>query len=94
MVDFGEKLKRLRKEKNLTQLQLAERIGVTKSVISAYESSSRYPSYDILIKLAGIFRVTTDYLLGLANSRTIDVSGLTDEEMELVVRIVEFFRTK
>ena len=65
MVDFGEKVKNLRLERNLTQKQLANMAGVAVSAISSYESGNRYPSYDVLINLAHIFHVSTDYLLGL-----------------------------
>ena len=49
MVNFGEKIKKLRKEKKLTQKQLADLAGVAISAISAYESGNRYPSYEVLI---------------------------------------------
>lgn len=48
-MNFGEKLKQLRNGQKLTQQQLAERIGVAKSVVSYYESGDRYPSYDVLV---------------------------------------------
>ena len=51
MLEFGKKLKELRKANNLTQSQLAERIGLAKSIISYYESGDRWPSYDVLIKI-------------------------------------------
>ncbi len=92
MVDFGQKLKTLRKEKGLTQVQLARRIGVTKSVVSAYETSSRYPSYDVLIKFASIFGVSTDYLLGVEKNRTLDISPLTPEQQRAVAHIVELLK--
>lgn len=63
-INMGEKIKQLRNAHHLTQEQLSERLGLTKSVISAYETSLRYPSYDVLIKLASMFRVSTDFLLG------------------------------
>ena len=65
MVDFGKKLKELRINAKLTQAQLGELIGVTKSVISFYELQERSPSPDVLIKLSQVFHVSTDYLLGL-----------------------------
>ena len=65
MVDFGNVLKKLRQQEGLTQQQLANKLGVTKSVISYYELQERYPSPDILTKLAQIFHVSTDYLLGI-----------------------------
>lgn len=61
---FGNRLKELRKEKKITQLELANMLGVTFSTISAWEVGKAQPSYDILIKLATYFGVTVDYLLG------------------------------
>lgn len=61
MVNFGEKIKKLRKEKKLTQKQLADLAGVAISAISAYESGNRYPSYEVLINLSHIFHVSIDY---------------------------------
>ena len=94
MVDIGGRLKVLRLQKHLTQLQLAERLGITKSMVSAYETSSRYPSYEVLIKLASLFGTTTDYLLGLENKRCIDTTGLSDPNLELVVNLVSALRDK
>lgn len=93
-MNFGEKLKALRTGQKLTQQQLAERLGVAKSVISYYESSDRYPSYDVLVKIARIFHTTTDYLLDIERSRVIDVSGLTEEEIAVVTSMVELLKSK
>ena len=76
-MNFGEKLKMLRTGQKLSQRELAERLGVAKSVISYYESGDRYPSYDVLVKMAHLFHVTTDYLLDIDKVRTVDVSNLT-----------------
>ena len=91
-MNMGEKLYSLRIEKKLTQKQLAARIGLAISSVSSYESGSRYPSFETLIKLARIFHVSTDYLLGLTERRSIDVTGLTDEEIELVSQLVDKLR--
>lgn len=91
---MGEKLKSLRIEKNLTQKQVADRIGLAISAVSSYESGTRYPSYDVLVKLARIFHVSTDYLLGITNTRNIDVTGLNDNEIELVSQLVDMLRNK
>ena len=60
-MNFGNRLKTLRIKKKLTQQQLADLLGLTKSVISAYENGLRYPAYDVLIKIARIFKVSTDF---------------------------------
>lgn len=93
MVDFGEKLKKLRKEAGYTQQELAEKIWVTKTSISYYELSDRMPSPEVLVKLAAAFHVTTDYLLGLEDGRKyLDVSGLSEEDIALLEQMAARLR--
>lgn len=89
MIDFGNKLKTLRIHNNFTQAQLAAKLGLTKSVISAYETGLRMPSYEILISISRIFKVTTDYLLGLEKKYEVDLSGLTDEETKAILQLIK-----
>ena len=93
-MNMGEKLKSLRIEKKLTQKQVADRIGLAISAVSSYESGTRYPSYDVLVKLARIFHVSTDYLLGMTDTRNVDVTGLNDNEIELISQLVNMLRNK
>ncbi|MCH5153212.1 MAG: helix-turn-helix transcriptional regulator [Clostridiales bacterium] len=65
MIEFGEILRELRTDKKLTQPQLAEAIGVSKSMISVWETGLSEPTASNIIKLAKYFEVSTDYLLGL-----------------------------
>ena len=92
MPEIGKKIKQLRTERNMSQSMLAQRLGVSKSVISSYENSVHLPPYDILVRLAQIFGVGTDYLLGLSNHQTINAAGLTDRQIEAVLKIVEELR--
>ena len=94
MVDFGNTLKKLRLQEDLTQQQLADRLGVTKSVISYYELSERYPSPEVLTKLASVFHVSTDYLLGLEKGEVIDLSGLDEDDIITVKRLVSSLKNK
>lgn len=93
-VDFGQRLKELRVQAGMTQLQLAQRMGVTKSVVSFYELQERTPSPDILVKLSGIFKVSTDYLLGLDPRETIDISGPSREDIAIMRALAESLRRK
>ena len=88
MVNFSENIKKLRRQQHMTQKELAERIGISKAMISAYETEMRYPSYDVLIKLATIFNVTTDFLLGLEKQNTVDITDLDEEEIQVVVNFI------
>ncbi|MBS1471513.1 MAG: helix-turn-helix transcriptional regulator [Lachnospiraceae bacterium] len=89
MVDFGNTLKSLRLQNNMTQAQLSQKLGLTKSVISAYETGLRLPSYDVLIHISQIFHVTTDYLLGVEQKQNVDFSGLTEEEISAVLQLIK-----
>lgn len=62
---ISEKLKLLRKEQAISQQEVADAIGVTKSAYSNYEQGIREPSFDVLKKLCKYYQVTSDYMLGL-----------------------------
>ena len=94
MVDFGTKLKSLRKQAGMTQQELATKLGITKSVVSYYELSERTPSPEVLKDLAIIFHVSADYLLGIERTKTIDVSDLSDDEIKLLLVTIETLRSK
>ena len=94
MVEFGNTLKTLRLQNNFTQAQLAQRLGVTKSVISAYETGLRMPSYDVLISISQIFKVTTDYLLGLEKKQGLDLSGLTEDEVQALTELIKAIKRR
>ena len=64
---FAERLKELRKEKGITQEQLAEETGLTQGALTRYENGLRSPAANAIITLAKYFGVTTDYLLGVTD---------------------------
>lgn len=94
IIDLSVRLRQLRTDKRLRQEQVADLIGVTKSAISAYENDIRQPSYDILVRFANLYRVSTDYLLGRTDDRVIDVSDLTASEVALVSELVNSMSNK
>ncbi len=75
---FPTILKNCRQDKNLNQTELAQKTSLQPSAISHFESGSRKPSFDNLIKLADALEVTTDYLLdrGAFPTRTITIAGI------------------
>jgi transcriptional regulator with XRE-family HTH domain len=94
MVNFRANIKKLRQQNHMTQKELAQRVGVSKAIISAYETEMRYPSYDVLIKLAATFGVTTDFLLGLEKKNIVDVTGLDEEEIQIINSLISVFRKR
>ena len=93
-VNFGDKLKSLRTAQKMTQQQLGERIGVAKSIVSYSESGDRYPSYDVLVRIAHVFHTTTDYLLDIAKDNVVDVTGLSEEDIAVVRTVAEALKRK
>jgi transcriptional regulator with XRE-family HTH domain len=68
---FGEILRQLRKEKDMTQEQLGKVFDVKKSTVAGWEAGNRFPGEGVLIAMANYFAVPTDYLLGLLDTKNI-----------------------
>ena len=92
--DFGYRLKNLRQQHHLTQTQVANRLNLSKTSISGYENNVKTPSQDVLIKLAGLYRGSTDYLLGLDVEEMSSVEGLTRQQRRLVEELVRMLQEK
>lgn len=89
--EFSENLKKLREEKGISQTELARRVGVNKSLISAFESQNRLPSLHVLSKLSYQFGVSMEFLLGINKNKTVDVSNLSTEQISVVTSVIKQF---
>lgn len=94
MFDFGERLKNLRKENNWTQERLANKIGLSKTVISKYENNIQMPTLDTLIKMAVLFNVSMDYIAGIEKNQTMSLIGLSPEQSEIIHELSKIFVKK
>lgn len=86
---MSERIRNLRKDFNISQVELATRLGVTKQCVSNWENDNILPSVDMLVKIAKYFNVSTDYLLGLDSANAIDVSGLSDTEIAHIKLLIQ-----
>ncbi|MDE7477361.1 MAG: helix-turn-helix domain-containing protein [Lachnospiraceae bacterium] len=87
---LGERIKSLRMARNISQVTLANQLGVTKQSVSNWENDNILPSIDMLKKIAAYFCCTTDYLLELDNDRIfIDTTGLTLDQITHIQLIVD-----
>jgi transcriptional regulator with XRE-family HTH domain len=91
-IEFGEILKTLRKEKGLSQTKLGVLTGLNKAVISKYENALSYPPYNVLIRFSRIFKVSTDYLLGVEKRKTLDIEGLTNRQIDSLITIANEYQ--
>lgn len=78
---FPERLKQLRKEKGMTQVKLAEALGVSKGTVAMWETGKRMPAYDVLNRLSDLFDKRIDYILGSSDDH--HSAKLTEEEAQL-----------
>lgn len=91
---LNERISELRRAFNWTQVQLADKLNVSKQAVSNWENDNIQPSIEMLIKLSKIFNVSTDYLLGLENVRQLDVSDLPASFTAHLTMLIEDYRNK
>lgn len=90
--DLPQRLKALRVQYGFSQKQVAEKIGVSPSIVSGYETGERTPSTEVLLSLSYLYNVSTDYLLGkqpVAPNALLDVSKLTDKQKAALASLIE-----
>ncbi len=94
---FGDRLKTLRRERGITQQELADAIGISKGGLCYYENTNRAPDITVLEKFADYFKVSADYLLGRTNAQTqkaklqavCNYTGLSDKAVGLFAELKE-----
>lgn len=92
--DFGYRLRALRKQKKLTQTQVALRLNLSKTTISGYENNTKTPSLDVLVQLSQFYGTTTDYLLGLSNHPVLVMDGISERQQEILKILLEELRAR
>lgn len=104
------RLKQLRNELNMSQEELSKKLNLSKGIISMYEKEDRKPSLDVLISLSEIFNCSIDYIIGKSDKRNpaktnendfkfasyngVDISELSEQQIEEVKQFVEFIKNK
>ena len=107
MLDIGNKIIQLRKQNNLSQSELAKKIGASRTIVGNYERNSNTPSIEILLKIAKVFNVSVDYLIGEGKlssydkevlKRIEDIEQLDQETRKnlffLIDNVIQNFKTK
>lgn len=89
---ISERVKFLREQQNMTQFELARKLSITRSSVNAWEMGISVPSTQYIVELANIFQVSTDYLLGVDVSATINVTGLSEQDIQVLQILTEHLR--
>lgn len=95
--DLPEKLKLLRIKYGYSQKQVADKVNISPSIISGYETGERTPSTDVLLSLSNIYNCSVDYLLGKQNIKPpviFDTDGLTDKQIQAIITLIDSMKNK
>lgn len=91
---LGKRINELRIAHGWNQVQLAQKLNISKQTVSNWENENIQPSIEMLIRLAKLFHVSTDYLLGLDNTPAIKVDGLPVSFIAHITQIIEDYKQK
>ena len=78
---LNDRIRQLRMESGISQVEMAKMLCVSKQSVSNWENDNIQPSIEMLVKIAKLFSVSTDFLLGQDNRTFIEVSGLTQTQI-------------
>lgn len=100
-MSFGSRLKELRIERNSSQKEVADDIGISNTAISQYESDSRFPNEETLRRLCIYYKISSDYLLGLTDTKHAPLSKeeikekmISCKEMDFIVELIDMIKPK
>lgn len=88
---IGSRIAQLRKQNGMSQSSLARRMHISRASVQSWESGINLPSTDSLISLAKIFHVSTDYLLDINATKTINLDHYSSQEQGIVLRLLQYF---
>lgn len=91
---LGQSINELRIAMGWSQVQLAEKLSISKQTVSNWENENIQPSIEMLVRIAKLFHISTDYLLGLDNAQTINVEGLPLSFVAHLTQIIEDYKQK
>lgn len=88
---IGSRITQLREQSGMSQSDLARRMHVSRASVQSWECGTNYPSTDNLIALAKILHVSTDYLLNISATKTVNIDGYNHDEQGMVLRMIQYF---
>ena len=92
ILNVADRIRYMREKNNLTQTDLANRLGISRSAVNAWEMSLSSPSIVNIIEMSKVFHVTADYLLSASEKLLVDISDLGNEQREIVLKLIDCFR--
>ena len=89
-----DRIRILREDSGISQSELAKKLSVTRSSVNAWEMGLSAPTAQYIIEMAKLFHCTSDYILELDNSKTIDISKYNKKEIKLIKDLIFYMDNK
>lgn len=93
LFSLADRIKSLRENAGLTQADVARQLGISRSGVNAWEMGLSVPSTPYIVELARSFQISTDYLLGMADTSSISVKGLSQRQVTALLNLIECFKS-
>lgn len=93
LFSLGNKIRLLREKSGLTQAALARELGISRSGVNAWEMGLSVPQVQYIVALAKQFKVSSDYILGIEETSSVSISGLTEKQTSTVIELINCFRS-
>ncbi len=94
ILNVADRIRYLREKNNMTQTDLANKLGISRSAVNSWEMSISSPSIANIIEMSHIFNVTTDYILSNSNKILVDITELGNKEREIVLQLIDCLKQK
>ena len=91
---INDKIKQLREQYNYSQSDLADKLGIARTSVLAWENQTSQPAMKHIVELAKLFRVSTDYLLEAESKRTLSLDGLSADDIAIICSLLNYFDNK
>lgn len=92
ILNVADRIRYLRDKSGMTQTDLAKKLGISRSAVNSWEMSLSMPSLANIVEMSQIFHIDVDYILSTSDKITVDISDLSNDEREIVIRLVECFK--
>ena len=92
--NIADRIRYLRDKSGLTQTDLANKLGISRSAVNSWEMSLTSPSLANLVEMSKIFKVSLDYLVSASEKLLVDISDLSTEEKEVILKLIGCFQNK
>ena len=91
---LADRIRMIRESHDMTQSQLAKELHITRSAVNGWEMGLSVPSTQCIVEIAKLFNISTDYLLGMEHGAVLDIDGLNNNEVSILISLVKCLKAK